>query len=172
MGNTGPLVTPIAKDTAAPAAVREAIARLMMEYVHAIDNDQVERWPEFFTDPCLYRIVPRRDYEENRPIGVWSCDSRGMLQDRVSSLREVNVYEPHAYRHVIGPTEILEQRDGLWHTQTSYLLARIMQDGDTQLFSTGRYLDAIAVAGDSARFASRIVVTDSWRYDMLIVIPI
>ena len=103
---------------------------------------------------------------------MWYCDSRGMLQDRVSSLREVNVYEPHTYRHVIGPTEILEFRDGLWHTQTSYLLARIMQDGDTQLFSTGRYLDAIAVADGGARFSTRIVVTDSWRYDMLIVIPI
>jgi anthranilate 1,2-dioxygenase small subunit len=160
------------KDAGAPAAVREAIARLMMEYVHAIDNDEVERWPQFFTDPCLYRIVSRRDHEENRPIGVWHCDTRGMLEDRVSALREVNVFGPHAYRHVIGPTEILEHRDGLWHTQTSYLLARIMQDGDTQLFSSGRYLDAIAVAGESARFSSRIVVTDSWRYDMLIVIPI
>ena len=166
-----PIVS-ISKDAGAPAVVREAIARLMMEYVHAIDDDQVERWPAFFTDPCLYRIVSRRDYEEDRPIGVWHCDSRGMLEDRVSSLREVNVFEPHAYRHVIGPSEILEHKDGLWHTQTSYLLARIMQDGDTQLFSTGRYADAIAVDGSDALFASRIVVTDSWRYDMLIVIPI
>ena len=172
MGDTGAILTSIAGNATVPAAAREAIARLMMDYVHAIDNDQVERWPDFFTDPCLYRIVSRRDYEENRPIGVWYCDSRGMLQDRVSSLREVNVYEPHTYRHVIGPTEILEFRDGLWHTQTSYLLARIMQDGDTQLFSTGRYLDAIAVADGGARFSTRIVVTDSWRYDMLIVIPI
>jgi len=153
-------------------AAHEAIARLMMEYVHAIDNDEIERWPQFFTDPCLYRIVSRRDYEEGRPIGVWYCDSRGMLEDRVSSLREVNVYEPHVYRHVIGPTEILARKDGLWHAQTSYMLARIMHDGDTQLFSTGRYIDAIALDGSSARLKSRIVVTDSWRYDMLIVIPI
>jgi anthranilate 1,2-dioxygenase small subunit len=172
MGDTGVVLTSMTGNPVVPTAVREAIARLMMEYVHAIDDDQVERWPAFFTDPCLYRIVPRRDYEENRPIGVWHCDSRGMLEDRVSSLREVNVFEPHAYRHVIGPTEILEHKDGLWHTQTSYLLARIMQDGDTQLFSTGRYVDAIALDGSEARFASRIVVTDSWRYDMLIVIPI
>lgn len=157
---------------AAPPAVREAIARLMMEYVHAIDDDEIERWPQFFTDPCLYRIVSRRDYDEGRPIGVWYCDSRGMLEDRVSALREVNVYEPHVYRHVIGPTEILESRDGLWRAHTSYLLARIMHDGDTQLFSTGRYVDSISVAGAEARFASRVVVTDSWRYDMLIVIPI
>jgi anthranilate 1,2-dioxygenase small subunit len=170
--DSSPRVVPIAGTADVPVAVREAIARLMMEYVHAIDNDEVERWPQFFTDPCLYRIVSRRDYDESRPIGVWYCDSRGMLEDRVSSLREVNVYEPHVYRHVIGPTEIFGCKDGLWHTQTSYLLARTMQDGETQLFSTGRYVDAISLAGGAARFSSRIVVTDSWRYDMLIVIPI
>jgi anthranilate 1,2-dioxygenase small subunit len=157
---------------AAPPEVREAIARLMLAYVNAIDDDEIERWPQFFTDPCLYRIVSRRDYDEGRPIGVWYCDSRGMLEDRVTSLREVNVYEPHAYRHVIGPTAILGLQNGLWHAHTSYHLARIMLDGETQLFSTGCYVDAISVADGAARFSSRIVVTDSWRYDMLIVIPI
>ena len=160
------------KATEAPAEVREAIARLQMEYVHAIDNDEIERWPRFFTERCLYRIISRRDYDEGRPIGAWYCDSRAMLEDRVSSLRGVNVYEPHCYRHVIGPTGITGCRDGLWLTQTSYLVVRTMHDGEMTLFSAGRYVDAIEVAGGSARFASRNVVTDSWRYDTLIVIPL
>jgi anthranilate 1,2-dioxygenase small subunit len=155
-----------------PAEVRDAIARLQMGYVHAIDNNEVERWPQFFAERCLYRIISRRDYDEGRPIGAWYCDSRAMLEDRVSSLRGVNVYEPHCYRHVIGPTEITGHKDGLWLAQTSYLVVRTMHDGEMTLFSAGRYVDAIEVAGGNARFASRSVVTDSWRYDTLIVIPL
>ena len=160
------------KTVEVPQAVRDAIARLQMDYVHAIDNNQLERWPQLFVEKGFYQIISRADHEQGRPIGVWFCDNRGMLEDRVSSIREVNVYEPHVYRHVIGPTEILEQRDGVWHTQTSYLVVRTMHDGDMRLFSAGRYLDEIVMEGAVARFRKRIVVTDSWRYDTLIVIPL
>lgn len=144
----------------------------MMEYVHAIDNNELERWPQMFTEKCLYQIIPRADFDQGRRIGIWFCDNRGMLEDRVSSMREVNVFEPHVYRHVIGPTEILGHQDGAYAAQTSYLVVRTMQDGEMQLFSAGRYVDEIVVEGGAARFRKRVVVPDSWRFDTLVVIPI
>ena len=156
----------------APAAVRDAIARLQMEYVHAVDNDELERWPQFFTEQCLYQIMPRTDFDQGRRIGIWFCDNRGMLEDRVSSMREVNVFEPHVYRHVIGPTEILGHKDSAWSAQTSYLVVRTMQDGEMHIFSAGRYLDEIVIEDGTARLRKRVVVTDSARYDTLVVIPI
>ena len=163
---------PLAKGVEVPAAARDAIARLMMEYVHAIDGNELERWPRFFTEKCLYQIISRPDHEQGRLIGVWFCDSRGMLEDRVSSIREVNVYEPHVYRHVIGPTEVLDYRDGAYSAQTSYIVVRTMHDGEMQLFSAGRYVDEIVIEGGAARFRKRVVVPDSWRYDTLVAIPI
>jgi anthranilate 1,2-dioxygenase small subunit len=172
MGNTMPPAAPAVTHVEVSTAVRDAIARLQMEYVHAIDNDEIERWPQFFTEKCLYQIMPRADYYQGRLIGVWFCDNRGMLEDRVSSIREVNVYEPHVYRHVIGPTEILEMKDGVCRAQTSYLVVRTMHDGDMHVFSAGRYVDEIVMEGAAARLRKRVVVTDSWRYDTLVVIPI
>jgi anthranilate 1,2-dioxygenase small subunit len=164
--------SPAGNNIKVPVAVRDAIARLMMEYVHAIDNDELERWPQFFTENCLYQIIPRAEYDQGRLIGIWFCDNRGMLEDRVSSIREVNVYEPHVYRHVIGPTEILESKDGVCRAQTSYLVVRTLHDGEMSLFSAGRYVDEIVMEGAAARLRKRVVVTDSWRYDTLVVIPI
>jgi anthranilate 1,2-dioxygenase small subunit len=155
-----------------PATVNAAVARLMMQYVHAIDNDQLERWPQCFTENCVYQIIPRAAFEQGHPIGVWYCDNRGMLEDRVSSIREVNVYEPHVYRHVIGPTEILEFANGAYNAQTSYIVVRTMHDGEMSVFSAGRYIDEIMVAQDQALLRRRIVVTDSARFDTLVVIPI
>ena len=165
-------IVPLTKTTEVPDAARDAIVRLMTAYVHAIDNNELERWPQFFTEKCLYQIISRSDHEQGRLLGVWFCDNRGMLEDRVNSIREINVYEPHVYRHVIGPTEILDFRDGAYSAQTSYIVVRTMHDGEMQLFSAGRYVDEIVIDGSAARFQKRLVVSDSWRYDTLVVIPI
>ena len=168
--------TPAANNVAVTAAARDAIARLMMQYVHAIDNDELERWPHFFTEQCVYRIVSRTDHDLKRPIGVWSCDNRAMLEDRVSAMRDVNVFEPHVYRHVIGPTEILAVVDDAhgrhYRAQTSFIVVRTMQDGEMSVFSAGRYLDEIVVDGNAALLGKRVVITDSARYDTLVVIPL
>jgi anthranilate 1,2-dioxygenase small subunit len=158
-------------DKKVTAAVSDAIARLMMQYVHAIDNDQVERWPQFFTEECIYQIIPRVEYDQGRLIGIWYCDNRGMLEDRVSAYRSVNVYEPHVYRHIIGPAEITDIAGGVYHAQTSYFVVRTMHDGTMTLFSAGRYVDEIVCTDETARFRKRIVVTDSACYDTLVVIP-
>jgi anthranilate 1,2-dioxygenase small subunit len=167
-----PNVVPLTQKTEVPASAREAIARLQMQYVNAIDNGEFERWPRFFTEKCVYQIIPRVEYDQGRLIGVWFCDNRGMLEDRVSALREVNVYEPHVYRHVIGPTEILDFADGAYRAQTSYIVVRTMYDGAMCVFSAGRYVDEVVVEGDEALLRKRNVVTDSACYDTLVVIPL
>ena len=165
-------IVPLAPHTAVPQPVRDAIGRLNMEYVNAIDNDEVERWPQFFTDACIYQIIPRAELAQGRLIGIWYCEGRGMLEDRVSAYRSVNVYEPHVYRHVIGPTEILRTEGPVVHAQTSFLVVRTMHDGEMLLFSAGRYVDEIVYEAGAALLRKRLVVTDSARYDTLVVIPI
>jgi anthranilate 1,2-dioxygenase small subunit len=154
------------------AVTSTAIARLMTQYAHAIDNDELERWPRFFTADAVYQIIPRTAYDRGHPVGIWYCDNRDMLEDRVSSIREVNVFEPHSYRHVIGPTEILAESNGAYRAQTSYIVVRTMHDGEMCVFSAGRYLDEIVMEDKTALLKKRIVVTDSARFDTLVVIPI
>jgi hypothetical protein len=58
-------------------------------------------------------------------------------------------------------------------TETSFAVIRTsLPDGAMTVFSAGRYLDEIFLEGTSARFQSRIAVTDSDTIDMLLVIPI
>ncbi|MBV8168649.1 MAG: terephthalate 1,2-dioxygenase, partial [Alphaproteobacteria bacterium] len=92
--------------------------------------------------------------------------------DRIRSLRSVNVCEPHRYRHVIGPSALERLGPGHYRARTSYLCARIMQDGATDLFSTGSYEDEIVFEGDTPRFKRRIVVCDSRRISNLLAIPL
>ena len=152
--------------------VRRRIEALIVDYAHAIDDDRVEEWPEFFAEPCSYRIIDRHAFAKGRVVGVMECSSKGMMQDRVLALREANVYEPHVYRHLLSGTRIVGEEGGVYAVETSYTVIRTMQEGDAAIFSTGKYVDRIVLDNGAAKFRSRVVVCDSNRIDTLIVIPI
>src|ERR1700745_4334318 len=79
---------------------RLKLEELYTDYVHCLDADELERWPDFFTEDCFYRITSAENYDAGLPLGLIYATSRNMLKDRVSALREANVYEPHRYRHL------------------------------------------------------------------------
>lgn len=151
---------------------RRRIEDLIVEYAHAIDDDRLEEWPDFFVEDCTYRLIDRFSHAKGRPVGVMECSSRGMLQDRILALREANVYEPHVYRHLLSGTRITGEKDGVYGVETSYAVIRTMQEGDMTIFSAGKYVDEIVFEGGDPKFRSRIVVCDSNRIHTLIVIPI
>jgi anthranilate 1,2-dioxygenase small subunit len=141
-------------------------------YIHCIDDDRLEAWPEFFTERCLYKIISRENYDRGLPLGVMECDSRGMLKDRIASLRRANVYEPHTYRHQVSALEVAPLGEGRYQCRSNYLVVRTMADGTMTVFSTGRYLDRLAAEGDDFRLEERLVVFESRRVETLLVIPL
>src|SRR5215467_7691653 len=83
--------------------VRLEVEDLLARYVDAIDEGRLEEWPELFTRECRYLVTSHESHDDGLPYGVIYADSRGMLRDRVSALREANIYEPQRYRHLVGP---------------------------------------------------------------------
>ncbi|HJU16967.1 MAG TPA: aromatic-ring-hydroxylating dioxygenase subunit beta [Stellaceae bacterium] len=154
------------------ALVRRGVEDLLAAYAECIDEDRLEEWPDFFVEDCRYRITSRADHEAGLPHGVVYAASRGMLSDRITALRQANLFEPHNYRHIIGPIRIKSIKDGVAEVVSHFFAVRIMHDGDTTLFATGRTLDRIAVAQPPYRFIERLVVLDSHKIDTLLVIPL
>ena len=148
------------------------ILRAQADYARAIDDDRLESWPDFFDDPCIYKITTAANHREGLEAGIVFANSRGMLLDRVSSLREANIYERHAYRHILGMPSILEENDGRIRSETAFLVARILADGETAIFATGRYLDLYRIGDRGAKLGERIVVCDSSRIDTLLALPL
>jgi 3-phenylpropionate/cinnamic acid dioxygenase small subunit len=153
-------------------AVRLGVQELIGEYAERIDEDRLEEWPELFADPCRYLVISRANHEAGMRQGVMYAATRGMLLDRVFSIRRANLFEPHRYRHVIGPIRVKEVKDTAAMVQSHFIVARIMHDGVTTLFVTGRYLDRIDISMTPYRFSERIVVLDSDKIDTLLAIPL
>ena len=148
------------------------ISRALADYARCIDDDRLEEWPSFFEEDCLYKVTTAENHRDGLEAGVIFANSRGMLTDRVSALREANVYERQSYRHLVGPPSILDETGGVVRTEASFMVARIMRDGTTMLFATGRYLDVWRTQAGGVRLKERIVVCDSSRVDTLMAIPL
>lgn len=148
------------------------ISRAQGEYARCIDSDRVEEWPDFFEEDCHYRITTAANHSEGLEAGVIWADNRRMLDDRVSALREANIYEAHTYRHILGQPAVLEESDAGATSETGFLVIRVMRDGTSDIFATGRYLDRYRFVGERASIVERIVVCDSPVIDTLLALPL
>jgi anthranilate 1,2-dioxygenase small subunit len=156
----------------ASALRRLALDRLYADYVRVLDADELERWPEFFTENCFYRITSAENWQAGLPLGLVRATSRAMLADRVRALREANIYEPQRYRHLVSALAILGETAGALDVEANFLVVRTMQDGAMTLFAAGRYVDRVVPEGADWKFARKEVVLDSRQVDTLLAIPL
>jgi len=154
------------------AGLLPRVWQLNAEYARALDDDRLEDWPDFFADDCLYKITSADNHRRGMEVGLMYADSKDMVRDRVAALREANIYERQSYRHIVGMPAILAENHGAVRAETPFLVARIMRDGTTDLFATGRYLDLLVEEAGALRFRERLVVCDSSRVDTLLAIPL
>ena len=85
-----------------PQALRARLADLYCAYSDALDEGDLEGWPDFFTEDCLYKVMPRENFEQGLPVALIYCESRNMLVDRVVALRETALFVPRTVRHLTG----------------------------------------------------------------------
>jgi anthranilate 1,2-dioxygenase small subunit len=148
------------------------IVQAQSAYIRCLDTGRLEEWPGFFGDPCVYKITTAANERDGLDGAIIFANSPGMLHDRVSALREANVYERQSYRHILGQPMILDELGGMCRCETPFIVARILLDGDTDLFATGVYRDQYILDGGGAKLRERVVVCDSSRIDTLLAIPL
>ena len=93
-----------------------------------------------------------------------------MMRDRIQSLRHANIYEPQRYRHMISSVLVEPADAGVVRSTANFIVIRIMQDGETMIFASGRYVDRIAT--QEMLLEERVVICDSRRFDTLLAIPL
>ena len=155
-----------------PEAIRDAASDLLAEYALMIDEDRLEDWVELFDEACDYKVVTRENVEQGLPnVLIW-CDNKNMLRDRVASYRNVNEYNLHWDRHVIGAPRFRGEAAGVWTIEAGYSLFQTDMEGASRLFSVGRYRIEFIAAGAEARLKSVTVIADTGLIPTLLATPI
>jgi 3-phenylpropionate/cinnamic acid dioxygenase small subunit len=152
--------------------LRARLADLYCAYDDALDEGDFERWPEFFTDECVYKVTSRENYELGLPVALIYCESRRMLADRIVALRETALYAPRTIRHLAGPVRLLAADADGFRLHGSFALCQTMLDQPSELFLCGRRYDRVVDEDDTLRFAERICVCDSTVIPISLVYPV
>ena len=153
------------------AALRCEVEELYADYTAALDDGELERWPELFIAECLYEIVPRENFERGLPLALMRCESRGMLHDRVAALRQASVYAPRAQRHLVSGIRIVGAGD-VFDVRASYAVFETPLDEETRVLNVGRYLDKMTRDEGRLRFVEKRCVFDSVLVPGSLVFPL
>ena len=145
---------------------------LYANHAQVICDNELEKWPELYTQECVYRLISRVNYERNLPLSVILAESRGALADRVMAIRNTMVYAPRYVTHLTSNIRILEDKSGLLHTRSHFAVYYTQVDGNARLQLVGRTFDKIDTSGDTWLFAERNVVFDNELVPGSIVHPV
>ncbi len=155
-----------------PAAVtRDAIRDLYDAYYAALDDVRLHDWPDFFTEDCLYRVIPRENHEAGYTLCTMQAESRGMLKDRVTGLTRTQMYAPRYYRRFPTAPRICGGAEGAVSVRHNLLLVQTLIDKPSDIVLSAVCHDRIVLDEGRLRFAERIVVFDSEMVPNSLVYP-
>tara|TARA_A100000171_G_scaffold25443_1_gene23764 strand:+ start:487 stop:966 length:480 start_codon:yes stop_codon:yes gene_type:complete len=150
------------------------VQNLYSDYVFCVDNTKFEKWRDFFTEDCLYRIVSRENFDAKKPMSTLQLEGQAMLKDRVHGMNDTIMHVPYYQRHIVSPPRIHRVQDNTIHAEANYLVVRSRDDTFSEVFNTGRYLDVLVRQGDgqALKIKERVCVFDGDLVPNSIVYPL
>jgi 3-phenylpropionate/cinnamic acid dioxygenase small subunit len=143
------------------ALLRAEIDTFHAEYCAALDANDVEQWPEFFTEDATYRITSRENALLDMPVGLVYCEGRDMIRDRALAVAQSQMFAPRHMLHVLGATRIVQEVDGAVLSRTPFILLQTLVEGPSTIHLAGSYFDRFVRRGDQLLLADRQVVHDT-----------
>lgn len=159
-----------------PAEARELrfeIEEFNTEYARVLDAQDIDRWPDFFTEKGFYRITAKENHDEGLPVGLVWCDGKPMLKDRSAAVKTTMVHAPRYLRHYNSNVRVtgIDPR-GIIGSESNYLVVETLMEKETRIFQAGRYIDEFVRDGDVLLLKSRDCIYDSLLIPNDVVFPV
>lgn len=145
---------------------------LYADYCACIDERRYSEWPEFFTEDCVYKVMPRENHDRGLPLATLAFESRAMLKDRVVAITQTLFHAPYYQRHIVSAVRITGTDGDVVRAEANYLIIRTKQNEPSEVFNAGRYVDVLVRDQDGWRFRERCCVFDSELIPNSIIYPI
>jgi 3-phenylpropionate/cinnamic acid dioxygenase small subunit len=152
--------------------LRLELEELYAAYAACLDEERFEEWPNFFVEQCVYKIMPRDNFERGLPLATWLCESRGYLADRVVAIRKTAVYAPRWIRRMVSGIRILGWKDSVLEVRANYLAVETLQDELTRVFNAGQYRDKLVVEDGRLKFREKLCIFDSVLVPNSLIYPL
>ena len=161
-----------ALETRVAREVRAEIEDFHNEYCNTLDLGDLDGWPDFFIDECLYLITARENVEANRPLGLVWAEGKNMLRDRAYAIKNTMMYAPRYLQHFTSNVTVLNMAGGQIRARSNYLLLQTLVDGPTTIHQSGRYYDTFVRQGGKLLLKERRCVYDTTLIANDLALPI
>lgn len=151
---------------------RAAIEDLYTRYAVALDDLDLEAWPAFFEETCVYRVTTKENWDADRPLSTILCESRGMLKDRVVGLRQTMMYAPRYCRRFQSALQITGMEGATIRTRSNFLCVHTLVDEPSEVAFCGVAFDKISLATSEPRFIERVCVLDTEMISNSLIYPL
>jgi len=152
--------------------LRFAIEEFHCAYADVLDRGDVERWPEFFTEDAVYRIIARDNLEANMPLCLMLCDGMGMLRDRAYAIAHTEMFAPRYVQHHINMTRVIGVDGRFVTAEANYLVFETLIDEPTKLLQAGKYRDQFLEMDGELLLRDRLCVFDTVVVPNCVVYPV
>jgi 3-phenylpropionate/cinnamic acid dioxygenase small subunit len=150
---------------------RDALRDFYDEYYSVLDDVQLDDWPALFTEDCVYRVIPRENYEAGYTLSTIYAESRGMLVDRVMGVMRTQMYAPRYYRRFPGPVQIVSRDGDAVRARHNLLVLQTLIDKQTEIVLSAVCHDVLVPDDGRVRLRERIVVFDSEMIPNSLIYP-
>jgi 3-phenylpropionate/cinnamic acid dioxygenase small subunit len=141
---------------------RDEVHDFYDDYFEALDDGRFEAWIDFFVEDCLYRIMPRENYEAGMGLCIMQGDSKAMLQDRVHVLTKTLVFSPRYCRRFYSGLRVVGEKDGAFLVRQNVQVIQTMINKPSHILACGVGHDRLVRDRSGAlKFAERTLVVDT-----------
>lgn len=156
----------------AALALKAQVDDFYTRYAETLCDGNIRAWPDFFTDVCLYRVIPRGNHERGMLLGPIFSESKGGLVDRVTAIENAMVFAPRALCYIVGSIRIVERGADALRTRSMFSAYHTIEGGDSEVLMVGRSFDRLVTEGGMLKFAERVVVFDTERVPGALIYPV
>ena len=171
MQNPERILSNPAPDRARLRELRWLVEEFHFEYAAVLDRCEIERWPDFFTEDGVYRLVARDNADAGLPLSLMSCDGMGMLKDRAYAIAHTEMFAPRYIKHLISNIRVTDYDARTVVASANYIVLETLIDEPTQILQAGTYHDLFAMEGDKLLIKERRCVYDTVLVPNCIVFP-
>jgi len=141
-------------------------------YANVLDQGNLLDWPKFFSKEPFYKIASRENFSGNFPIGIMYCDSKAMLEDRVTSIVTSMEFSPRIVTHFISGHQLSDVAPASLAVRSNFLLVENMIDQKPSILMVGQYYDRFVREDGVLLLKERICVYDSILIQTSIIFPV
>jgi 3-phenylpropionate/cinnamic acid dioxygenase small subunit len=152
--------------------LRTRVDDFYARYAEVICDDELERWPDFFVEECLYKIIPRVNHERALPVSLILAESRGGVIDRMTAIRNTMVFAPRYLSHVVSLIRIVDVDGGHLATRSTLTVYETISEQATTLLIAARTFDKIAIQHNALKFVERVVICDTEQLPSTLIYPL